>query len=543
MSKATPVQIPLVNVNDDTVKLTAWLVKDGDEVREGQHLAEIETSKALVELIAPASGLIRLRYSPGEELPVGAIVAYIGEEEIPEMAYAGRLSAPANQLSASAALSSRGALPVGTRFSKKALELLERHRVSPQLFADLRMVREQDVLDHLDKSSAGILEVSKIHHSLRGISLDGLSFPAISLDQESGRVDPQFLMELRNNADAFANLASEEKCKIYRENGARVGENVQLGKGTVIIAPRIEVGDGVQIGAGSSLILRERFTIGNLSSFREGLSIRGGTVILGSNVFAGSRIQIGGGGNNDPWALLVVGDGVYLGDDLFINICRPVLVGKEVYLTQRSILVTHNIGHSILEGYENAFAPIVLEDFAQVGMNSTLYAGSRIGHSAIVASNSYLISSIPKGKLAMGVPAVVVRDAARKLDRKKQLQMVETMVRQLQEQLILKGFVVSKVETVPMLYFTLTHERKKFQVAFVEAPPFSGELLAPVDEVVLWTFDSRSMPVPSGGTLIDLLAKTISGPDSLFANSVREFLRKRGIRLEPGPWRFQKGLF
>jgi acetyltransferase-like isoleucine patch superfamily enzyme len=540
MSKASPVKIPLVNVNDETVKLTGWLVKDGDQVREGQSLAEIETSKALVELIAPASGRIRLRYSQGEELPVGAIVAYIGED-VAEAVHAQSVVAFAAPSPISEASFRRG-LPDGTRFSKKAVELLELHKISPELFANHTMVREQDILDHLNQPNAGVRYTSNVHHSLKKISLDGLTLPPVSWDIQSGRVDPEFLEDLRKNPDTLANLSSEEKCHLYREKGARIGKNVHIGKGTLIISPCIQLCDGVRIGDESSLILRERITIGDLSSFRAGLSIHGGTAILGANIFAGGHIQIGGGGNGDPWSVLVVGDGTYLGDDLFINTCRPVLIGKEVFLTQRSILVTHNIGHSILEGYENAFAPIVLEDFAQVGMNCTLYAGSRVGHSAIVASNSYVISSIPRGKLAIGVPAVVVRDAARTTDRKKQLQIVDTMVRQFQELLKLKGLDASALEATPFLHFTVVHQGKSFHLGFIESYTSSCQSRPLADEFVLWTFDSSGASAPPGVTIIDLLAKTINGRGGLFTDSAREFLRKRGIRLEPGPWRYQKGL-
>jgi acetyltransferase-like isoleucine patch superfamily enzyme len=370
--------------------------------------------------------------------------------------------------------------------------------------------------------------------------LDGVSLPSIFSDLESGRLDAEFLEELRKHPDAVANLPSDEKCRLYRRHGARIGENVFIGRGTLLVAPRIQLGDAVRIGESSSLILRERLAIDQLSSFREGLSIRGGTAIFGQNVFAGGRIQIGGGGHSDPWALLVVGDGVYLGDDLFLNICRPVLLGQEVFLTQRSILVTHNIGHSILEGYENVFAPIVLEDFAQVGMNSTLYAGARIGHSAIVASNSYVISSIPSGKLAMGVPAAVVRNSVRAMDRKKQLQIARSMLRQFHELLQLKGFSVSPVEENPLLHFTVSHQGKCFRLAFTEFSSSSAPLPA-AEETVLWTFDSAA-PSDPGLTRFDLLGKTMSGPSGLFADSAREFLRKRGIRFTPGPWRYRNGL-
>lgn len=541
MPEAIPVEIPLVNVNDETVKLTAWLVKDGETVREGQTLAEVETSKALVELAAPVCGRIHLKASAGQEVAVGAIVAYIGDE-IPAAAPLQRAaSATATATAIANAPESVGA-PAGTRFSKKALELLELHSLSPQVFSDSSMVREQDVLDYLKSASSSGINAQQLHHSLKGISLDGLTLPSIFADRSTGILKPEFLQSLRKDPDAIAALPTAEKCKLYRENGAAIGDDVVIGKGTILIAPQIQIGNQVRLGENSSLILRERLAISYLSSFREGLSIRGGTAIFGENTFAGSRIQIGGGGNADPWALLVVGDSVYLGDDLFINICRPVLIGKEVFLTQRSILVTHNIGHSVFEGYENTFAPIVLEDFSQVGMNSTLYAGCRVGHSAIVGSNSYVISSIPKGKLALGVPAHVVREAARPVDHKKQIHIAQTMVSQFQEFLMLKGAQVSPLETHPVLKFTAHHQDKTYRLVFVETLAQIPSDLGVAAETVIWTLAANGQPHSSSLTVVDLLAKTITGPSGIFADSAREFLRKRGVRLQPGPWRYQGGL-
>ncbi len=347
---------------------------------------------------------------------------------------------------------------------------------------------------------------------------------------------------MRSDPESVSKLDSPDKCDLYRAHGADIGEGVSIGHGTIIIAPQIQIGDGVRLGRNSSIVLRKRFAAGTLSSFRDELVVRGDTVIFGQNTFAGSRIQIGGGGHSDPWALLVAGDNVYLGDDLFINICRPVLIGKEVFLTQRAMLVTHNIGHSILEGNENTFAPIVLEDYAQVGMNSTIYAGARVGQSAVLGSNSYLISSIPKGKLAMGVPAHVVRDAARPMDRGKQLQIAETLLRQFHELLALKGVQVSPVESGPLLFFEASHGGKKYQMGFAESMQAAEHRDWSGDENVLWAFDSSGAEIRRDVTRMNLLAKTLKGSSGLFIDSAREFLRKRGIRLEPGPWRYQKGL-
>lgn len=538
MPETIPVEIPFVNLNDETVKLSAWLVADGEEVREGQNIAEVETSKALVELGAPASGRIFLKCPAGRDLPVGSIIAYIGDADHDGEAvaqFAAVVGGSVHESAVTPALS-------GTRFSKKALELLQSRRIPLDAFAGASMVREQDVRDYAESALVKTPTRHGLHFALQGISVSGVTFPAILSRTDSGRMDPRFLDELQTDSGSVSNLPSAEKCALYREHGAEIGEGVSIGRGTTIIAPQIQLGDRVRFGENSSIILRERFAAATLSSFREGLVVRGGTVVFGENTFAGSRIQIGGGGNADPWALFVAGDNVYLGDDLFINICRPVLVGKEAFLTQRAILVTHNIGHSILEGNENAFDPIVLEDFSQVGMNSTIYAGARVGQGAILGSNSYLISVIPKGKLAMGVPARVVRDAARPVDRKKQLEIVDTMVRQFHELLRLKGVHVSSIHSVPFLNFKASHGGKTYQMGFAEFLSAADHSIWTSNENVLWTFDSKDSTSRSDMTHMDLLAKTLHGASGLFVDSAREFLRKRGIRLEPGPWRYQKGL-
>jgi len=48
--------------------------------------------------------------------------------------------------------------------------------------------------------------------------------------------------------------------------------------------------------------------------------------------------------------------------------------------------------------------------------------------------------------------------------------------------------------------------------------------------------------VPSEVAVIDLDARQVHGHGGVVLDSVREFCRKRGIRLEPGPWRYPGGL-
>src|SRR5206468_8795402 len=94
---------------------------------------------------------------------------------------------------------------------------------------------------------------------------------------------------------------------------------------------------------------------------------------------------------------------------------------------------------SVLEGFENRFAGIVLEDRAQVGLGAVVYAGCRIGREAIVASNSYVVADVPAGMLAVGVPAKVAGPASRAVPRARQVSLARRILDELHETLVLRG--------------------------------------------------------------------------------------------------------
>src|SRR5918997_1884155 len=72
--------------------LLRWIKSEGDEVEEGDPIAEIETDKVSMELEAEDSGtLAQLIAEEGQDVPVGEAIAFIqGEgEEVPEQSGGG----------------------------------------------------------------------------------------------------------------------------------------------------------------------------------------------------------------------------------------------------------------------------------------------------------------------------------------------------------------------------------------------------------------------------------------------------------------------
>jgi pyruvate dehydrogenase E2 component (dihydrolipoamide acetyltransferase) len=85
-----PVEIFIHKMTDhmESGRIVQWLVKEGDHVEQRQAIMEVETDKAVAQLEAPASGIlkgIRAGAQPGAEVPVGETIAFIAgpDEQVP----------------------------------------------------------------------------------------------------------------------------------------------------------------------------------------------------------------------------------------------------------------------------------------------------------------------------------------------------------------------------------------------------------------------------------------------------------------------------
>ena len=82
----TEVIMPKMGQTMERGKIIKWLKKDGEEVRRGDPLLEIETDKTTIEVEARESGILKIIAEEGEEVPIATTIAYIIKEgeTIPE---------------------------------------------------------------------------------------------------------------------------------------------------------------------------------------------------------------------------------------------------------------------------------------------------------------------------------------------------------------------------------------------------------------------------------------------------------------------------
>ncbi|NUS33364.1 MAG: pyruvate dehydrogenase complex E1 component subunit beta, partial [Gemmatimonadaceae bacterium] len=69
---ATKVFMEALSPTMEEGKLVKWLKNEGDVVKSGDPLGEVETDKAIMELVARGDGVLRKRLvNEGDAVPVG----------------------------------------------------------------------------------------------------------------------------------------------------------------------------------------------------------------------------------------------------------------------------------------------------------------------------------------------------------------------------------------------------------------------------------------------------------------------------------------
>ena len=132
---AVSVVMPALEMAQETGKLVSWLKQEGEHVRKGEMLLEIETDKAVVEIEAQSDGILAgVTAKVGDVVPVGQTIAWLVKdgEKPPEAAapaQTGRTRADASPAAASAAATAAPASARGPRISPKARKMAQEHGV------------------------------------------------------------------------------------------------------------------------------------------------------------------------------------------------------------------------------------------------------------------------------------------------------------------------------------------------------------------------------------------------------------------------------
>jgi pyruvate dehydrogenase E1 component beta subunit len=165
---AIELKMPALSPTMEEGKLARWLVKEGDEVKSGDILAEIETDKATMEFEAVDEGTIgKIVVAEGTEgVKVGTVIAVIGEGDVAAPA----ASAPAAAAPAPAAVAAapvapkapaKPEIPHGTNMKTSTVREALRDAMAEEMRRDPRVfVMGEEVAEYQGayKVTQGLLE-------------------------------------------------------------------------------------------------------------------------------------------------------------------------------------------------------------------------------------------------------------------------------------------------------------------------------------------------------------------------------------------------
>src|SRR5690349_19156578 len=143
---AVSVVMPALEMAQETGKLISWLKQEGDPVRKGEMLLEVETDKAVVEVEAAADGILAgVTARPGDVVHVGHTIAWLVQPG----------EAPPAAAAAAAVVSARTGVAAGVEGDLKVRSSAARStaRISPKA---RRLAQEKGVdISRLTGSGAG----------------------------------------------------------------------------------------------------------------------------------------------------------------------------------------------------------------------------------------------------------------------------------------------------------------------------------------------------------------------------------------------------
>jgi acetyltransferase-like isoleucine patch superfamily enzyme len=314
--------------------------------------------------------------------------------------------------------------------------------------------------------------------------------------------------------------------------GARLGRGVRLGLFAVLDAPEIDVGPGTVVGRGARIEAR-RITIQGRVRIGRGVVVRVHRLAMAWRTVLDDRVEVAGD-PDDAQSVLAMGMHSWIFPRCFVNVARPVVLGRNAGVGGASFVFTHGYWLSQIRGFPVAYGPVRLRDDVWVPWNCTILPGVTIGSRVVLGAGAVVNRSLPDDALAVGVPARVVRERSRRettLDDRRRATLgvvAEFLARRggvaPQEK---SGAGVVRCGATPGPAFAVCDTLDAARTALAAAPP-------PVLALVLAPIDANDAALRAGP--LCSVENGLSSPDASLSAAAREFLqfaRRVGVRHYP----------
>lgn len=276
----------------------------------------------------------------------------------------------------------------------------------------------------------------------------------------------------------------------------KIGHGVEFGRNVRVRAKSLEIADSVRILDGVSITCRGDLKIGHHSIIGEGARIDCNNLTIGEWFYSCEGLEIGAGGCRSRDSNVTIGSRVGLFERVLINPNFPVLIGDNCGIGREVQIWTHGAWLDPLSGFPSDFGPVSVGSNVWLPARAIMLPNSSIGDNCVIGINSVINRAIPPGSFAAGVPARVIRSNA---------------------------YPVSvPASTAAELIWDIVRD---WQVQVEDKAPRLAY------EVECFDVYKIRLTVTNSVTVFDCQLKTAQGATNPFSEDLRDYLRRRGIKI------------
>lgn len=332
MDEMQLIKVTRDTTSDEMALLAQWHVKNGENVRKGQVIVSVETSKAIYDIETERDGYLFYKYEEGMEVPIGETIAVVTDD----------INFKFDELNIKEDETKESEI----KFSKKALKLIEENKLDRNMFAKKGLITERDILNYIQQGEKKELHAQ--NEDLRILILGGgghakmcidiirqmktykifgiidesldigsevLGVPVIGRDKDLNRLFIDGIRLIVNGVGAAQHHPEREK--IYEKIKSIGFQLPNIIHPKAIIEPSAELGEGNQIMANA--VVGSAAQIGNNCIINSG-AVVSHDCILQDNVHIAPGAILAGSVNVGKNTLIGMGSTIYIGLNIGQNV-------------------------------------------------------------------------------------------------------------------------------------------------------------------------------------------------------------------------------
>ena len=177
---------------------------------------------------------------------------------------------------------------------------------------------------------------------------------------------------------------------------------------TNIKANNIDIHPSVRIGKNVN-IKCESIRLGEFCVIGDDVTIECRSFEADSWLFMWDGVEVGRGGCNGPNSTVKIGRGVGIFENTVINPSEPIEIGDNCGIGADVMIWTHGAWLDITQGFPSDFGPVKIGKNVWLPARSIVLPNVTVGDDVVIGINSIVNKNLPSGCLAAGAPCKIIK--------------------------------------------------------------------------------------------------------------------------------------